>query len=280
MPYKKAYKKRFVKRKAKRTFVKKKRAPGRRTVLCREIGGFPDRYFAKFRFATTVSHQFGAVQEVEFNIKANSVRLPDGSGAVSGVGSLLGAAAAASTQKSPYTQFIVHGMKMTLIPQITVGATTGLFYTLSTMPLPVGQTSYTGAYTNIWENPDAKQITSNGSLTGDSFSRKSLTMYTSNKSRLGLKGDSDLTNLTGNSGADPTWLYYININGAISNATDATFTVLIRVECEYYVEFFLRNTSYVSVPAVTHPSTGVVRPIVDEIKESYIPVVKPTCTVT
>lgn len=239
------------KRYAKKRF-NKKRSKFTKSLSCKTIGGFPDRYYAKLRCATSHNATFVSTP-FSLSFKLNSLLTPiGGSGICTGWQNFLGAPSSTAVRQAIYCNYIVHGVTAKVWAITEVQSTNNYAPRLTVVPLPRTISSSTVNAFNLAEMPRARSRVLNANVTADALAVKPMKIYYNMHDVIGIKRRSDIHLLDslsdGTITTDPTDTRYavIQISPDDGSGTDSTLAMKLDVELTYYVEFFNRNLQFIS----------------------------------
>lgn len=241
----------------KRRRYNNRKAGQSKALICRTLGGFPDKYFAKFKCTYSYSSTFAASAFQRTYFKLNSPLAPISSQACSGLGSLIGNVSTAGTNVPPYVNGLVRACRIVVGNTTEVSSTANISPIITICPLPVNQTTYTGNAYALSESPHAKSRFLNSNVSANSMGLSKdnrIVCFWNMHDIYGINRKSDLRMLENNVFnyvTDPTNLYY-GVIGMVTDAganTDATLAIAVTVELTYWVELFNRNNALLSAPS-------------------------------
>lgn len=246
----KAYKKR------KRFYSKKFK--GARSLICRTIGGYPDRYLTPLRASYQRVYSFseaagGGLATLDFAI--NSLIDPifvNGSSAGQIVGNIarwLGQSnMTGNTLRGSYISYIVHACKIKCTLTVSQSSTAALIPYAGLLEVPRGQTRFsTDVPQGIPEQPGVKSLHFNNYATGPNTVPSTVLKGYYNLKRIkGVKGSTDIhtleDELRGTYNSAPADTRYVSLCMFTDTAggADATLKIAVAADVVFYVEFFDR----------------------------------------
>lgn len=230
---------------------------GTKMVVCRTIGGFPDRYYAKLRCCVTApiaTFSFAASGTASLSFKLNSLVNPLGSaGTVTGFQNFLGPPTGVGDRQAIYTQYCIRAMSIKVRVSTEATSTNNVLPKLAICPLPrtISTSSTTTAF-DLAEMPRAVSKDLNPNISQGGFATQyPLKTYYNMHDIYGLTKGSDirLNDLwfgTYSTGPSDTRYGTIAISTDSLNTTDATLAFRVDAELTYWCEFFDRNLQFIS----------------------------------